>query len=308
MPIRQDDLLLPQPGGHTLYLRRVRPASGDGEPVLMIHGMISNGRIFYTDHGKGLAPFLARHGYDVFVADLRGKGRSTPAIDRHARHGQTEILREDIPALHAEVRRLTGGQHPVHWVAHSWGGVLTTSALLWQPALIPEVASLVYFGTKRSVHARNLRRVGGLDLMFNTVLRGISRTVGYLPARELRLGADNETDKFHRQCKQWAKVRPWVDSDDGFDYGAAARRHRLPPALYLAAPRDPYRGHPGDVKRFRDESGAHLSRVHLLSRRTGHRHDYDHVNLLIHPDAASDHFPLVLHWMGGRHGLVPENY
>ena len=307
MNTRHDDVRVPVNARDTLYLKRIRPTQGDGPPVLMVHGMMSNGRVFYSNGGKGLAHFLARHGFDVFVADLRGKGKSTPRIHPGSTHGQTEMICEDIPALHAAVRRLSGGQ-PVHWVSHSWGGVLLNSALLRQPTLIPEVASLVHFAAKRSIHVRNLQKTVEIDLMWNVVLRGVTRSVGYLPARRLRIGADNETDKTHRQIKRWAKVRPWVDSDDGFDYGTAASTTRLPPALYLSAIDDPCRGHPADVKRFRDESGPHLSRVHLLSRRTGYRHDYDHVSLLTHPDAVQEHFPLVLSWLRGQHDAVSENY
>ncbi|MEC5208507.1 putative alpha/beta hydrolase [Vogesella perlucida] len=307
MKNREEDLFLPVTAHDTLYVKRIRHPERDGEPVLMVHGVMANGRIFYSDSGKGLAHWLARHGYDVYVADLRGRGRSTPRIGRHSRHGQTEIIREDLPALHALARQLSGGQR-VHWMAHSWGGVHMNSALLYRPELIAEVASLVYFGSKRSVRARNLNKLLEVDLMWNGVARLLCRSVGYLPARRIGLGADDETDKSHRQSKAWAKVRPWVDSDDGFDYAAAARRHMLPPALYLAAQNDPCRGNPLDVKHFRNESGAHLSRVHLLARRTGYRHDYDHVSLLTHPDAVHDHFPLVLEWLAGRHGMVEENY
>ncbi len=307
MANQQEDIRVPVTARDTLYMKRIRPSQGQGQPVLMVHGMMSNGRIFYSHNGKGLAHYLARHGFDVFVADLRGKGLSTPRISRHARHGQTETIRDDIPALHAAIRQLTGNQ-PVHWVAHSWGGVFLNSALLRQPELIPEVASLVHFAVKRSVHVRNVTKSIEIDLMWNVVLRGVTRTVGYLPARSLRFGSDDETNKTHLQIKRWAKVRPWVDSDDGFDYGAAAKHITLPPALYLAAKDDPCRGHRSDVKRFRDESGPHVSKVHLLARRTGYRHDYDHVNLLTHPDAEREHFPLALAWMRGEHDKVSENY
>lgn len=307
MKNREEDLFLPVTAQDTLYVKRIRHPRHDGEPVLMVHGVMANGRIFYSDSGKGLAHWLAQQGYDVYVADLRGRGRSTPRIGRHSRHGQTEIIREDLPALHALVRRLSGGQR-VHWMAHSWGGVHMNSALLYRPALIDEVASLVYFGSKRSVHARNLNKLLEVDLMWNGVARLLCRTVGYLPAQRIGLGADDETDKSHRQSKAWAKVQPWVDSDDGFDYAAAARRHTLPPALYLAARNDPCRGHPQDIKHFRNESGNHRACVHLLARHTGHHHDYNHVSLLTHPDAVRDHFPLVLSWLQGRHDTMQDNY
>lgn len=302
----QQDWQLPLDDGETLYIRRIWQDAA-GPPVLLIHGVMANGRIFYTDSGKGLAHFLAAAGYDVFVADLRGRGRSSPKISAASRHGQTEIICRDLPALHAAIRGLKG-EVAVHWMAHSWGGVQMSSCLLRHPRLASQVASLVYFGSKRSIGVRIWRKFLEVDLVWNVLAHWIIRATGYLPARRIGLGADDETEKSHRQSKCWAKLRPWVDSDDGFDYGAAARHVSLPPALYFAARKDPCRGHAEDVRRFRDESGPHLSRLRLLGRAVGHWHDYDHVSLLTHPDAPADHFPLVLEWLAGRHDKVIENY
>jgi pimeloyl-ACP methyl ester carboxylesterase len=198
MTNREHDLWVPVTATDTLYLKRIRHPEKDGAPVLLLHGVMANGRIFYSDNGKGLAHYLARHGYDVFVADLRGRGRSTPRIGRGARHGQTETITEDLPALQAAIRQRAGG---VHWMAHSWGGVHMSSCLLRQPQLIAQVASLVYFGSKRSVRVRNLNKLLEVDLLWNIVGRLLCRSVGYLPARRLGLGADDETDKSHRQSK-----------------------------------------------------------------------------------------------------------
>jgi len=53
----------------------------DAPAVLLLHGAIGNGRIFASKRGdKGLAIFLARHGYRTFVADLRGRGQSVPNL------------------------------------------------------------------------------------------------------------------------------------------------------------------------------------------------------------------------------------
>ncbi|KJV32773.1 esterase [Aquitalea magnusonii] len=303
--ITQQDHYLTLDDGEQLYMRRISRA-GKGEPVLLVHGVMANGRIFYSDKGRGLAPFLAAAGYDVFVADLRGRGRSTPKINAASRHGQTEIICRDLPALQAAIRSIKGDV-AVHWMAHSWGGVHMSSCLLRHPRLCSQVASLVYFGSKRSIAVRNWRKWLEVDLVWNVLARWIIRAVGYLPAARLGLGADDETEKSHRQSKRWAQQRPWIDSDDGFDYGAAARHVSLPPALYFAAHNDPCRGHPDDVRRFQAESGPHLSRFRLLARSTGHWHDYDHVSLLTHPDAPADHFPLVLEWLAGRHDQVIDH-
>ena len=72
----QQQSLFIKDGRHQLHIRRIAVQQG-GTPVLMLHvGTIENGKIFYTESGKGLACYLAEQGFDVFVADFRGKGKS----------------------------------------------------------------------------------------------------------------------------------------------------------------------------------------------------------------------------------------
>ena len=69
--------------GQQLHLRHIWTKPG-GVPIFMLHGLIENGLIFYTEKGKGLACYLAEQGFDVYVADLRGRGKSTPMIDHRS--------------------------------------------------------------------------------------------------------------------------------------------------------------------------------------------------------------------------------
>jgi pimeloyl-ACP methyl ester carboxylesterase len=278
-----------------LHLRHIWQSDG-GPPVLMLHGSIENGRVFYSFSGKGLAPFLAGRGFDVYVADLRGRGESRPPIGPGSQYGQTEAITEDVPAL-ADAIVARRGARPQHWIAHSWGGVLMSSHLLRFPERIPLVASLVYFGAKRRVLVHNLARLWYIDLNWRLVGTLIVKALGYLPARRLGFGPDNETARSHAQSRAWVRDRPWVDPGDGFDYGAAARRAALPPIWYLAAVGDRCLGHPHDVRALAAESGVHEHLVSVLSRKAGNLHDYDHVSMLVHQDAAVDHFPAVEKWL-----------
>lgn len=281
--------------GDELHLRHLW-VDHAGPPVLFVHGSIENGRIFYSNSGRGLAPFLARHGCDCYVADLRGRGASRPPISRRSRYGQTEAIVEDLAALADAVTARRGGVAQ-HWVAHSWGGVLLSSHLARFPARIPGVASLTYFGVKRRILVHNLTRWWMIDLGWRGAHTLIAAVVGYLPARQLRFGSDNETRLTHAQCRAWVRDGPWVDPGDGFDYGAALQKVALPRCLYLAAARDRCLGHPRDVRAFIAESGPHEHHFRLLARARGHRHDYDHISMLTHPEAELDHFPLVFRWI-----------
>ena len=103
--------MVPVTGKVQLHLRRLWTGDkGAGQPVLMFHGAAEDGHIFYSHSGLGLACFLARNGCEVFVPDMRGKGKSWPAINQNSDFGFHEIVTEDIPALAATVKRLGGGR------------------------------------------------------------------------------------------------------------------------------------------------------------------------------------------------------
>ncbi|MDD2735092.1 MAG: alpha/beta fold hydrolase [Desulfuromonadaceae bacterium] len=293
--VRQQSIPVPLSGGDILNLQRFTgPESGP--PVLMLHGAIENGRIFYSGSGKGLAPFLARNGFDVYVADLRGRGKSRPPIKRSSRFGQTEAISEDIPACVEAIKRLRGPV-PQQWVAHSWGGVLFSSVLARFPEYTELVRSLVYFGSKRTIRVWSFERIFKVELVWKLLCPLSCLVAGYLPARWLRIGSDSETVKSYRQSAAWVKHDAWIDSDNGFDYGAAIKKISLPPIWYIAAENDHVLGHPRDVQDFMKSAGRQQCRYTVLSRTNGNLHDYDHISMLTHPDAIHDHFPEVLEWL-----------
>lgn len=292
--LKTSSIKIPHHDNSLLHLKRFYTVKS-GPPVFMLHGAIENGCIFYSSSDRGLAPYLARQGYDVFVADIRGHGKSTPTIDSQANYGQTDTIIAEIPAFINKIIEIKGSC-PQYWVAHSWGGVLLNAFLSRFPQYQDQVVAAVYFATKRRVRVWNLHRILIISLVWNNLCRVIARLYGFVPAKFLRIGADNETNKFHLGCKYWIKEDEWRDPEDDFDYGKAIRSMNLPPILYFAASNDKCLGHPEDVKRFMQESGEENAKYRLLGKAYGNLHNYDHINLLTHPDAQTDHFPEVLKW------------
>lgn len=276
-----------------LHLKRFY-INSKGSPVLMLHGSMENGKIFYSKSMKGLAPFLAEKGFDVFVPDMSGRGLSMPPIDKNNKSSQTTAILSEIPLLKSFIAEIKNNQ-PQHWVAHSWGGVLMLAYIARFGS--SDIASMSFFATKRRIAVVHPERIFKVDLVWNFIGKILSTLYGFFPSKDLKIGSDNEPRNFHKQVIKWVYSKEWIDPEDGFDYHEALKKVNVPPTLYLAAKNDQYLGHANDVKDLMAEVGNSSDQFVLLSRENGHLHDYDHINVLTHRDARFDQFIVVEDWM-----------
>jgi predicted alpha/beta hydrolase len=284
----------PEPG---IKLWMGRMGNENGPAVLLIHGAIENGKIFYNEKGKGLAPYLAQKGYDVFVVDLRGKGKSKPsARSVTGLKGQFEVITLDIPELIEKINELKPNSS-IHLMAHSWGGVLLSSWYARFGKHHPNIRSITFFACKRKIYIHHFKRWIMVDLMWTFVGSIVTSILGYLPAKKLRMGADDEPGQFFFQCNKWVYSNNWIDPVDKFDYKKAFPQSGFPPVLSLTGVADHSLGNTYCVNRMLQEiSPPEL--IHLdLGKNHGNKNDYGHVDILTHPDAASDHFPKVVNWL-----------
>ncbi|GAB3811062.1 hypothetical protein GCM10028895_00870 [Pontibacter rugosus] len=179
--------------------------------------------------------------------------------------------------------------------AHSWGGVLML-AYLARPEVPVEVNGMAFFGTKRRISVQSFKKFFMIDVMWNWVAKATVAARGALYAKQLKMGSDSETKLTHSQTHEWVEQRRWLDWNDNFDYAAALKRMQLPPTLYLTGSKDDVLGHPKDVQKLMKETGSGSSEFRLLSKASGYKHDYGHIDALTHPDAVQDHFPEVAAW------------
>ncbi len=293
--LKQASIFIDLQSGDQLHLKRWYKNKG-GIPIFCLHGSIENGKIFYSDKGKGLAPYLAENGFDIFIGDLRGRGLSKPSISKKSSFGQHEAIMEDIPAFLKQISIIKGEEIPIHTIAHSWGGVLMLSYLARHPKQY-KIASQVYFGSKRQITVTNFPKLIQMDLAWNLIGNLSICLFGYINTKGFRMGADNESKHHFLQLNKWAKKNSkWIDID-GYDIGTAIKKVNLPPTLYFAAPKDPFLGNPIDVQILMKETRNQKNKYHLLSKENGHLMDYNHINMLTHPKAIKDHFPMVIDWI-----------
>ena len=139
--IERSDHWATTPDGWRLYLRRVAcaapppgapPPPRRAHPVVLCPGLASGG-VESFDLGGGapsLAEHLARRGFDVWVPDLRGAGRSDRARwwRRSSWFSVDDHLFLDVPAVVGTVLSVSGASE-LHWLGHSMGGMLAVGAI-----------------------------------------------------------------------------------------------------------------------------------------------------------------------------------
>lgn len=284
---------IPTVSKNLLHLREFSSRSNPIGTILFIHGSIENGRIFYSKKGEGIAPYLASKGFQCFVLDLRARGKSTPSLHENFNFNQNEMLVEDFPVVFEFIRGFSGG--PISLISHSWGGVLLNTFLLKFPKWIPQIRSMVHVSSKRRISVINLQRVFYIDLMWTALGSLLLYSKGYLPKDWY--GPEGESRGTLKDTQKWVYSKDWIDPTDKENYRSLAKKEKLPPALYLTGKADKCLGHIRDVTAFARESGHNPEDILYLSKETGFKQDYDHINILTSKLALEDHFPKIYHFL-----------
>ena len=212
--------------GIDLYVRNKHPAgmaSVTGDKVLLyVHGATYPSETAFDLQLGGLSwmEYIARHGYDVYLLDVRGYGRSTRPKEMSQPPGENEpIVRtatavKDVAAV-VEFIRKRRGVEKINLLGWSWGtsimGMYTTQnndkvnkLVLYAPQWIRTTASLVSAGAKP----------------------GAYRTVSRNDARGRWLSGVAEAKKADLIPPGWFEA--WADATFATDAEGAARN---PPVL-----------------------------------------------------------------------------
>ncbi|TBU97636.1 alpha/beta fold hydrolase [Phytopseudomonas dryadis] len=262
------------------------PEAVRGEPVILLHGSFSNRRFWYSPTCIGLGPFLARAGFDVWIAEMRGHGLS-PRNQAYRSNCVADYARYDLPAIAAFVHE----QNPqkAHWIGHSLGAITLAAALGGAYLEQARMASVALFGAQVSrVHWP--LKIPPLAWGARLLLRRFS----VLSGARLKRGPEDEPIGIALESLRWHRLfGRFADAER--DWWSGLREVRLP---LLAVTADGDRQDPpwacrALFEQFAGASGAFVS----LGRAQGFAHDYDHVGMLVSKGAQIEVWPLVLRWL-----------
>lgn len=315
--------------GWRLALYRYLPQrSGHRTPVVLCHGMSSN-RWDMDGPGRiSLARYLLRRGYDVWVVELRGAGRSTRPTLWNGKHYDwtfEDYVHHDAPAILRTVLRETGAER-VHWVGHSMGGMIAY-AMLMTP-MHDKIASAVTLGSPTMSNVghplldfglpyRSLLRFLPPRLPIGSVARLAApfapfvatwlndsiRELGWhegnadvtLLRRLMLTAVDDLPTSLLREFARWYDTRAMSDRYAMFDFTEHLERVNTP-ILIIAGSRDgltPAR----DLQHVFDRVGSADKAFRVIGKEQGFAHDYSHADLILGLHAPVDVYPVVLDWL-----------
>lgn len=271
-----------------------RVGSPDGMPVVCVHGTFSNHTYWVGTRGSGFARALAARGFEAWVVDLRGHGRS-PRPGRRDAWDFEDWARHDVAAtLESALEHARGAGHRgVFAVGHSAGGAALLMALCADAHLRAGVHGLVTAGTP-------LPWVQGFRGMGARAIRAASTLLGRFPARLLGLGPEDELPGVMRQWMGW-NLRGRLVGRDGTDYGSRLALIEQP-YLGLAGADDRMFAPPHACRALHDRLGSVDRSLVVCGRAQGFGTDYGHPDLIASRAARDEVWPVVLDWIERRAG------
>ncbi len=211
---------------------------GDGPLVVLSHGIGDHRQVF-----RFLAPALARAGYRVVRADLRGHGESS--LDWPSVTGKDTITRTDIARdLQALIRHLGG---PAIIVGHSISGGAATIAAAEAPELVSAIVEINPITRNQQIAFGKLFTVaryrnGMIPLMRAILFKSLTQWVRYLDAAYPVKPADYDEYIAELSAKlrepgrlaEFVKAGRAAPADAGAQLGNVTR-----PALIVMGAQDP---------------------------------------------------------------------
>lgn len=306
--------------GWTLEVHRVRPpGTPRGRPVVVMHGIVANGRNMDLDERHSIARWLAARGRDVWVPSLRGTSgpERLAVLDARATYDFDTYVTEDVVAIVEHVRRVTGAAE-VDWVGHSMGGMLAYAHL----ARGGSFGRLVTLGSPV-----RLRWGGRLEALAKT-FSGLAAFGGWLPMRPFVEGTvpaqlvfDTPMDNFLtspenvdgdtwrrflavgvneipgpllEQMAGWLQRDRFDSRDHAIDYLDALARVTVP-TLVVAGRIDGI-APPWAVRPAFDRLAGEKAWL-VAGEANGMRADYNHMDLVLGKRAPREIFPVVLRFL-----------
>ena len=281
-------------GPYTANLTRLQPEIPLGRSVFMLHGLMGKAASFYNAQTQvGLASYLAQAGYDVYLAELRGRGLTGPEL-KHLNFSLQDALKVDVPVLIEEFLHQNNNQ-PSFWLGQGLGSLLLTSYLAENTSLLSQPQGLIHFSPQTLSQAEGFKNKLWFNLVEQKGVNQLAKLLGYVPAVKLKLGQANEHLGFYQEAKSWL-AKFWQNTSSN-TYVKRLQEQSLPPSLYFAQSSKLNLNNATSTRNFMFNLGEHNARLIKLGKKLGNQKNYKNQLLCLDPQAETDFYPLLLNWL-----------
>lgn len=271
-----------------LALTRLGRASSEkaGVPVILLHGSFSNRRFWYSPKGIGPGAFLARAGFDVWIAEMRGHGLS-PRNQGYRHNRVRDYAAEDLPAIAAFVIEQTGSVP--HWVGHSLGGTVLAAAFGGGFLDQRHCASLALFGSQVS------RLYWPLKVPpVEWALRILLGRFAYLSGSRLKRGPEDEPIGVALESLRWHGLfGRFGDREQNWWEGLRSVDIPLLAVAGAGDNQDP----PAECRKLFEQFGSSRRSWVCLGKEQNFSVDFGHVEMLVSRAAEQEVWPLLARWL-----------
>jgi predicted alpha/beta hydrolase len=313
-----------------LALYRYPQASPSAPAVILASGYGCNRHFMDFDERYSLARYLARRGFDSWVVEFRGRGRSRPPPDcqRPNHWNFDDLVQHDVPAALRFVTQKLGHRR-IGWVGHSMGGVVIYAYLglrqeepepacavtLGSPIRFPRMANqLSHTVGSFLLHLPVVDRIPqrlALGALWHTIGRTRALEVGMNPknidhrlvARALRRSLSNGSRAKLKQMSHWSSRGTFASEDGRIDYRANMCRVTTP--FLIVAGADDRLATPEIASLAHDLLASPRKELLVLGEQNHFSADYGHVDLVFGRRAPDEVFPVIAKWMSTT--LAAEN-
>lgn len=302
------------------------PAPADSSrqfPVLLCHGLGSNRNNLDYPGRLSVAKWLNAQGFDCWVIELRGAGRSRrigSLLRKPWGYNFDDYIGHDIPAALKYIAR-TVGFRGVHWVGHSMGGMLAypilkttdpdiirSATTLGSPAMVlasdPVMDRLLPFTPllkvlpvlPQATFSRLLFPVAGIAMRLMDPIVWNSKNMDARTVRTMAaIGVDDMPSSLLFQYQVWYREKDFHNHYETLSY--QENFHRITaPVLFIAGAGDtmtPVR----DIRFIYERVSSQKKRLLVVGEASGFSTDYGHVDLVLGRRAPDEVFPRILEWI-----------
>lgn len=274
--------------------------SHKAQNILLTHGTFSNKRVCL-----GLAGYLAKLGHTCYIMEWRGHGDSSIAKDTF---NFETVAFYDIAATFDYLFDQLKLDN-LHAITHSGGGICLTMLLTQNQHYINNISSITMLACQ--AYGAALKPTSYVKIF---AIKTITRLMGYVPAKSLKLGTINESYYMMSQWYNWNLNKNFQSSSSktdfnaknskikkGSDDGSFDYRQQMPniitPIYAISARGDDVIAPPNGCELFLNDFNNSANVFREFSIANGDLEDYDHSRVILSGNAAKEIWPTIATWI-----------